>query len=65
VIRSIVLASQAVQAAFIEAKNAGAEDVANALRLAQFRLDDALFAAIPSNTDDGTLPTVAEKGAAA
>ena len=50
-IRSIVLASQAVQAAFIEAKNAGAEDVANALRLAQFRLDDALLAAIPSNTD--------------
>lgn len=50
-IPAIVTASQALQAAFIEAKKAGNEDVANALRLAQFRVDDALLAAIPSSSD--------------
>lgn len=50
-IPAIVTAAQAIQAAFIAAKEAGNEDVANWLRLAQFRIEDALFAAIPNGLD--------------
>jgi hypothetical protein len=65
VIPAIVTASQAIQAAFIAAKEAGNEEAANQLRIAQFRIVDALMAATPSGLDeDGTSAVMAQGGAA-
>jgi hypothetical protein len=50
VIPSIVAASQALQAAFVVARDCGADDAANAIRLAQLRLNDALVAAVPDES---------------
>lgn len=46
-LQSLVTASEALQAAFTVAKDTGADDVANSIRLAQLDVNMALLAAVP------------------
>jgi len=52
-LQSLVTASQALQAAFVAARDAGAEDAASSIRLAQLDINMAPLAAVPDAQREG------------